>query len=87
MGETRFQRAASKKNPSERVITDRCLASGCTVRVKKGKIMCAKHWVMVPFELQEHIFETHAVRADRIASILAGIRAVRDAEGKRGKRN
>lgn len=36
----------------------KCDAYGCTVQSKPGKLMCLKHWNMVPSELQKRVYST-----------------------------
>lgn len=58
----------------------------CLKKVHAGLLMCATHWRLVPIDLQEDVYRTHAVLqrtsiSDRAAwsTSIAGYRAARDA--------
>ena len=37
--------------------TNSCVIVGCSGRIKKGLLMCATHWKMVPLPIQKSIYK------------------------------
>lgn len=40
-------------------MTHRCHAFGCAVSVPPRKLLCAKHWIMVPVELRMPVIQSY----------------------------
>lgn len=66
-----------------------CHAIGCTVAVPPSKLMCLKHWRMVPKALQHAVWEHYVPGQERrkdpsrdyLVAALAAVEAVAEKEG------
>ncbi len=70
-------------------MTHACAAEGCTVDCDTEKLMCLKHWRMVPCPIQTKVYQTwRRVHRDRQAYIDArdeAVAAVRNASTAAGQ--
>ena len=71
-----------------------CHAKGCTRQVPPALFMCAKHWKMVPKEIQRRVWQAYQVGQERgdvlptreyIAVQREAVEAVEKAESRQGR--
>src|SRR5690348_14114849 len=62
----------------------RCPIANCTVMVKPGIFMCARHWRMVPKPLQAAVYESFRATGNGLsANHREAVRVVLASEGRR----
>lgn len=57
-----------------------CHAEGCIVVVPPRLLMCARHWAMVPVDLQQAVYQTYRPGQERGIPSLAWLDAATEAQ-------
>jgi len=71
-------------------MTHRCHARGCNVAVPPKRLMCRRHWFMVPREIRNRVWATYSPgqeitktpSSQYLDAAFAAIEAVAKAEGR-----
>ena len=78
---------------TESVPRHACHAERCAIEIPARLLMCRRHWMMVPLELQQAVWRHYRRGQERdkqvtrewLAAARAAIEAVAKREGRRGK--